>query len=346
MRNRFCPSCGGGDLENRFHGSPEVLECRSCRLAFLAEFPSPAERAAYYQDEYYEEGTGQRFLRPFERLVRAFRNRRARDILKRLPAAAEGRGQNTGRNTGRNAGRNAFLDIGCGRGLLLEAFERRGWEAVGTQLSRTAPAACRGGSGVRILNGELPELRLDEESFRAIAIYHVLEHVDRPAEYLAETRRLLRPDGLLVVEVPDAGGPGFRFLGLRNFCLDHPNHLLFFRPGTLRRMLEAAGFEIAAESRFSLEYSPFTTLQNLLNLLPGAENRLYRSLMRNAEGRRLRREPLTWLHALLGALLAGPAFFLSLAGLFFPVGNTLRFYCWTSPVRKAQPIHAERVEAV
>ncbi len=328
MRNKTCPSCGRDDLARRFKGDPEILECRSCRLAFLADFPTPAERAAYYQDEYYEQGTGRRFLHPFEWLVRAFRNRRARDILKRLPPAG-------------GCAARSFLDVGCGRGLLLEAFERHGWEAVGTQLSRTAPAACRKGGAIRIWNGELDALRLNGESFRAAALYHVLEHVDRPAAYLAEVHRLLRPDGLLVVEVPDAGGPGFRFLGLRNFCLDHPHHLLFFRRSTLRDLLHRSGFRIETESRFSLEYSPFTTLQNLLNLLPGDENRLYRSFMRNEAGRRLRREPLTWLHALLGTCLAAPAALLSLAGLFLPTGNTLRFYCRKAPVTRTELERAE-----
>jgi hypothetical protein len=80
-------------------------------------------------------------------------------------------------------------------------------------------------------------------------------------------------------------------------------------------------------SHFSAEYSPFTTLQNLLNVLPGEPGRLYKALMGNEEGRRLRRSPVTWLHAILACALAVPATLLSLAGLVVPVGNTVRFYC-------------------
>jgi hypothetical protein len=80
-------------------------------------------------------------------------------------------------------------------------------------------------------------------------------------------------------------------------------------------------------SHFSLEYSPFTTLQNLLNILPGERGRLYRALMGNEEGKRLRKAPATWVHALLACALAPAALLLSLAGLAIPIGNTIRFYC-------------------
>ena len=71
-----------------------------------------------------------------------------------------------------------------------------------------------------------------------------------------------------------------------------------------------------------------TTLQNWLNALPGTPNRLYRALMRNAEARRLRKSPWTWLHAALGGFLAPVAALVSFgAALRLWPGNTLRLYC-------------------
>jgi SAM-dependent methyltransferase len=294
-----------------------VLCCADCGAAFLEEFPDAEARQELYQGDYYDEGSGGRFLRPLEALVRAFRRARARDILRRLPPAVLER-------------RDAMLDVGCGRGLLLDAFLERSWSVAGTQLSRTAAQSCERRSGAKVHVGELPELALEEAGYRLVTFYHVLEHVGRPLEYLREARRLLRPDGLLVVEVPDAGSPAFRALGPRHFCVDHPHHLFFFSADSLRGLLDRAGFEVAGVSRFSLEYSPFTCLQNLLNWLPGAPNRLYLALMTNRRGAELRRNPLTWLHFAIGAALAPPAFLLSLAALFVPSGNTLRFYCHRS----------------
>ncbi len=323
MSERICPHCGSDETEESVSGPPPIVRCSQCRLLFLASFPEPEELASYYQQDYYEEGSGERFLKPFELVMRCFREGRARSILRWLPRP-------------RLETPDAVLDVGCGRGLLLEAFRRRGWRAVGTQLSETAAAAIRDRSDVEVLVGGLPGLDLEAESFRAITLYHVLEHLDRPGAYLREAHRLLRPDGLLVVEVPDAGGPGFRILGTRNFCLDYPHHLFFFESGALRALLEESGFEVVGTNHFSLEYTPYTALQNLLNLLPGEPNRLYRSFMRNEEGRRLRRSPWTWLHLPLGLALAVPVTVVTFLSLVFPFGNTVRFTC-----RRRQPIPRE-----
>ncbi|HWS16154.1 MAG TPA: class I SAM-dependent methyltransferase, partial [Candidatus Methylomirabilis sp.] len=249
----------------------------------------------------------------FERIVAAFRLLRMQAILRRVP------------------GPGSFLDVGCGRGLLPALFLERGWRASGTQLSRTAAEAARRRYGVEVAVGELPELPLPAEGYDVVTFFHVLEHLDRPEAYLVKARELLVPAGLLVVEVPNFASPGFRILGTRNFCTDYPNHLVFFTPDTLRRLLLRCGFSVDAVSHFSLEYSPYTTLQNLLNLLPGEPGRLYKALMGNEEGKRLRRSPVTWIHAILACALALPAFLISLAGTVLPVGNTMRFYCRKSP---------------
>lgn len=301
---RFC----GADVSICVQGPPALLRCRSCGLVFPERIPTPDVRREGYEEEFYPGKDGARFLPPFEWLIEGFLRLRMAGIRRRHP------------------GPGTLLDVGCGRGNLLELFQRRGWGVLGTQLSRTATAAARR-RGVEVLCGELPEMELPAASFDVVTFYHVLEHLDRPESYLRKAAELLRTGGLLVVEAPNFGSPGFRVLGSRNFCLDHPHHLVFFTPASLGALLRRTGFAVEGLSHFSLEYSPYTTLQNLLNLLPGEPSRLYRSFMGNAEGRRLRRSPLTWIHAAMALALAVPALVLSALGLLFPVGNTIRFYC-------------------
>jgi SAM-dependent methyltransferase len=178
---------------------------------------------------------------------------------------------------------------------------------------------------VAVLLGELPELPIDG-GFDVVTFFHVLEHLDRPEEYLRRARELLDPGGLLVIEVPNCAGIGFRLLGRRHFCFDYPNHLLHFTPTSLERLLGRSGFRVEDRSYFSLEYSPYTTLQNLLNCIPGEPNRLYRSFMRNAGAGRLRASPLTWCHGALGLALSLPALAISVGSAIVRGGNTIRVY--------------------
>jgi len=322
-----CNVCGG-PASTLLAGEPAVVRCSSCGLVSLEKFPGKAEQQARYQEDYYDREKGERFLGAFERALRFFKKLRVRAILRRMP------------------GPGSLLDVGCGRGDLLELFQELGWRAVGTQVSRTAARAARASRGVEVILGELPQLSLPAQGFHAITFFHVLEHLDRPSDYLRKARELLAPGGLLVVEVPNWESPGLRLLGRRGFCFDYPNHLVFFTPSSLRRLLGECGFEVEAESHFSLEYSPYTTLQNLLNLLPGEPNRLYRALGLNADSRKLRSSPWTWLHALLAAVLAVPAMLISLTSLVFPAGNTLRVYCRGKGERSPAAVEPARAEPV
>jgi len=303
-----CPICRR-EAPEAAGDAPGFLACPGCGIVSLRPFPASAGTADLYQEDYYQEATGERFLSLAERFVLAMRNFRVKAILRRQP------------------GPGSFLDIGCGRGELLELFQKRGCRVMGTQISRTAAAAARTQRGVDVRLGELTAMNLEPGSFDVITAFHVVEHLQKPDEYLREARRLIRPDGLLVIEVPNQACPGFWWLGTRDLCFDYPHHMFFFTPASLGRLLGEAGFWVDEISHFSLEYSPFTTLQNLLNGLPGSPNRFYRSLMNNREALRLRKEPLTWLHWSLAFLLAGPALVLALGALILPLGNTIRLYC-------------------
>ncbi|MFV2071570.1 MAG: class I SAM-dependent methyltransferase [Thermoanaerobaculales bacterium] len=318
-----CELCGlplDETAEEVHEGPPILIRCGECGLVRLKVFPDENALRDVYQKDYYDAEKGERFAVPLEWLVRAFRWQRMRSILRREP------------------GPTSLLDIGCGRGTLVAMLAQRGWRAVGTQVSETAARAARQRLGAEVLLGDLPDLEIPDDSFRVVVFFHVLEHLDHPARFLRKSWEILEDGGLLIVEVPNYRSPGILVLGLRNLTVDYPHHLFFFSPESLRAMLRGAGFEVESESHFSLEYSPFTTLQNFLNLLPGRPNRLYASCQKNREGRRLRRQPLTWAHGLLAILLAPLAFLASLLGLILPIGNTLRIYSRKLPIPEQLPV--------
>src|SRR5262249_9218664 len=113
-----CPGCGS----TRFRPlpSPECgpfhLEaCTGCGHVVTRPEPRESELTALYGQAYYGPGE-RRFVGPLELATSAFRRWRACDIARRRPPGT-------------------FLDIGCGSGLLAASIARRGWRAMGTELS-------------------------------------------------------------------------------------------------------------------------------------------------------------------------------------------------------------------
>jgi len=308
-----CRFCGGGPQAPWKPGEPAVERCLACGGASLRTLPEAASQAELYQETYYEETSGGRFLGLAEKVVVGLKAFRYRAIA------------------ARSRGTGAILDVGCGRGDLLQLFRNHGWRVKGTQVSRTAAEAARRLRGIDVAVGELPALGLAHGSFDVVTFFHVLEHLEDPGAYVACARDLLADGGLLVVEVPNFRTLGFRLLGRRNLCFDHPHHLHFLTPASLAALVERCGFAVEERTYHSVEYSAFTTLQNALNLLPGEPNRLYRALMGNPAGLALRRSPWTWLHVALGALLGPAALLASAVSLVLPTGNTIRFYCRKQP---------------
>jgi SAM-dependent methyltransferase len=245
----------------------EIRRCGRCGLAFTWPSPEPAAMGRYYPDAYYGGAGEKRFTGPVEAAQRLLYGPRARRV-ERLAGGRPGR----------------VLDVGCGRGFLLDAFRRRGWSAEGTELSEASSRHAREVLGLRVHLGTVQELGLPAGSFDAVTIWHVLEHVTDPGAVLAEVHRLLRPGGALLVAVPNFGSLEARATRAGWFHLDVPRHLLQFTPATLRGALSEAGFVEAGASWFAPEYDAFSFVQSAENRLGLRANLLY-DLLRGRKAR-------------------------------------------------------------
>ena len=142
----------------------------------------------------------------------------------------------------RRAPRPRALELGCATGSYLAALYRRGWDVEGVELCE-GPARAAVSAGWTVHQGTLETASLADESFGLVAAWMVLEHVPRPVETLAAMQRLLRPGGLLLLGVPNAGCWQRWLFGADWYCLDLPRHLQHFSEARLRAVLERVGFE-------------------------------------------------------------------------------------------------------
>jgi SAM-dependent methyltransferase len=143
----------------------------------------------------------------------------------------------------RNGSGRSLLDVGSGDGDFLRRAKTAGYQAVGQEVNPAAVASAQG-AGLDVRLGPLEEAGFAPQSFDAIRLWHVLEHVAEPLEILATARALLRPSGTLIVGVPDFDSPARRMFGEQWGGLQLPFHRHHFNPKTLRRALAASGFRV------------------------------------------------------------------------------------------------------
>ena len=233
----------------------DVVQCSNCGLAFTHPVP---EARKYYPESYYGNPSAKRFPGPVEWLQNLLYASRARKV-EALMGGKPGH----------------VLDIGCGRGHLLRAFQRRGWEITGTEMSESAAAYAREQLKLPVHVGNLADLK---GPFDAIVMWHVLEHFERPNDALREVYRLLRPGGIFFVAVPNLGSAEARLSRDKWFHLDVPRHLMHFASPVLKRYLAEVGFCVESASSRSLEYDFFSAAQSFLNRIGLRHNWFYNVL--------------------------------------------------------------------
>lgn len=138
-----------------------------------------------------------------------------------------------------------LLEIGTGSGDLLREMAELGWKVEGVEIDPVAVKAAEA-MGLTVREGTLIQQAYPENTFDAIVMSHVIEHVYQPEAFLIECYRILKPGGTLVVLTPNASGWIQRQYHEANFALDPPRHLHYFTFQSMRSLIRKAGFDDAA----------------------------------------------------------------------------------------------------
>jgi 2-polyprenyl-3-methyl-5-hydroxy-6-metoxy-1,4-benzoquinol methylase len=112
--------------------------------------------------------------------------------------------------------------------LLLIQLAQLGHECHGSERSELAAQRARKTVGLRIYTTPLAQSGLEPHSFDLVILWHVLEHLEEPEQYLSLINHMLRPGGLLLLEVPNYSSLQSQFSGKHWFHLDLDRHLYHF----------------------------------------------------------------------------------------------------------------------
>jgi len=104
------------------------------------------------------------------------------------------------------------------------------------------------------------------DTFDAITLFHVFEHLEEPQETLQMVTRILKPGGFLMMSFPNINSLQAKFFKGKWLHLDPPRHLFFFRPDDITRIMNGLGYDCKRVKYFSIEQNPFGMVQSLLNV--------------------------------------------------------------------------------
>jgi SAM-dependent methyltransferase len=214
----------------------QVYKCGGCGLGFLDPRPSPEQLTQLYNQEYFEthclEGGGLGADSLGQRL-------NLEDLRLRLFQRFKRRGK--------------VLDVGCGYGYFLAACREKGYRVHGIDCSGFAVRHAREKLELNVTIGALDEIEMPAEEFDVITFWHCLEHMQDLREALDKAIAWLKPDGLLIIEVPNHEGTDARHIGADWVGWSLPYHLFHFTPRSLSLLLEQHGFEIIKSNDFHSE---------------------------------------------------------------------------------------------
>ncbi len=133
-----------------------------------------------------------------------------------------------------------LLDIGSGTGEFLNVAKEDGWEIIGVEPSSKAKAIAIKKGVSFIDNTNL----LEDQSFDVITMWHVLEHVPNIENQIKELKRLLKPNGTILIAVPNFNSFDAKYYGVFWAAYDVPRHLWHFSKTAIKSLFQKQDLEL------------------------------------------------------------------------------------------------------
>jgi len=196
-------------------------------LDMLITSPQPDENSLekYYEsDDYISHTDGKRSL--FEKAYHFIKNIALKNKLSLINDLNESKGN--------------LLDIGAGTGDFLLVAKNNGWKSIGIEPSEKARTIAKS-KGVE-LKSRLSEF--ENHSFDVITMWHVLEHVPNIDEQIQELKRLVKPNGSIVIAVPNFKSYDANYYKEFWAAYDVPRHLWHFSKTAIEKLFAKEDLEL------------------------------------------------------------------------------------------------------
>ncbi len=225
----------------------QLVKCIECGLVFL----NPRVKSDIIMES-YEEAVDLKFasqnhlrIRTFKKFFENWANR-----LNIIPSKQK-----------------KILDLGCAAGSFPKAAQDIGFSVTGVEPSKFLCEFGRREYGLDLRQGTLHEQNFSKEEFNVVSMFDVIEHLSQPGKILDEVKRILHPEGHLIINYPEYDSwPRKIMRGKWPFFLSV--HLFYFTPKSIKQILEKHGFQV-------IKFEPYYQTLELGYILERASQILY-----------------------------------------------------------------------
>jgi len=203
----------------------ELLHDENLDMLITSPKPEEDKLGKYYEsDDYISHTDGKRSL--FEKAYHFIKNIALKNKLSLINNLNESKG--------------SLLDIGAGTGDFLLVAKDNGWKSIGIEPSEKARTIAKS-KGVE-LKSSLSEF--ENHSFDVITMWHVLEHVPNLDEQIQELKRLVKPNGSIVIAVPNFKSYDANYYKEFWAAYDVPRHLWHFSKTAIEKLFAKEDLEL------------------------------------------------------------------------------------------------------
>jgi SAM-dependent methyltransferase len=216
-----------------------------------------------------------------------------------------------------------IADVGCGDGQFLEFLGMRGYsKLVGIEpdAERVFNARKRG-VAVFASSADAETSGLLDDKFDVLFAWHVLEHIERSAEFVSEYTNWLSASGVMIISVPNQASLQTRLFGFYSAYPDYGRHVWYHTSDYLDWIARnAPGFNAAIMRDRNYEYEIFSWVDSIASALTRRQNFVHKALKKGEGGLMLRLGA-----TLMAACLLPIAALLSPLSIYFGRASTLTF---------------------
>ncbi len=197
------------------YNAGNLVRCISCGMVFSMQKPDQTVLDAHYNGYAFFSGISPTTIKRYNELLDKF------EFFRSM---------------------NRILDVGCGEGFFLDQAVRRAWDAYGTECVPHYIKICED-KGIHMKKGILNIDNYPSESFDVITSIEVLEHLNYPVQEIINFNSLLKKGGVVYITTPNFNSLSRRILGKSWSVINFPDHLCYFTPDTLHKIMIQNGFK-------------------------------------------------------------------------------------------------------